>query len=273
MKTKILTSAIITSAALTLSARAVTTFTGDGVDTPFTALQSGAAPGPALSTGTGNPGNSLRLTDTVNGQSNQVGFDLTDPGSFQTVNFAFDFKISINLTPSADGFSFNLLDTATHGVTGGGPNLGEDPSAAGVLGFGFDTWANGAPNDDPAQGQQSNYEEISLFYNGALIQRVDDTRLLPTPLTLDDGAFHRVTGSVNFNGGTASLNVDGQAILSNVAVAGLTPFESRVHFGGRTGGENERVDLDNLNVQFVPEPTTAVLGALGLTLLLRRRRS
>ena len=135
-------------------------------------------------------------------------------------DFTFQFQIVAPRTPSADGFHFILLNTGSFGPSGAGANLGEDPALAGVLGFGFDTWSNQGTFDDPNQPTGSNYEEVSLFFNGALIQRINDTRLLPTPLTLDDGAFHTVTGNFNFAGATASLSVDGNALFTNTAVPG-----------------------------------------------------
>jgi MYXO-CTERM domain-containing protein len=96
--------------------------------------------------------------------------------------------------------------------------------------------------------------------------------VLPTPLLLDDANVHNVAGSVNFAGGTISLAVDGQSVFSNVAVPGLVPFESRIAFAARTGGENELAEITNLSVNFVPEPGTMTLGLLGAALVFRRRR-
>jgi hypothetical protein len=275
---------LIVSAAIVVSAQAAPTiFTGGACDTLVTLTQFGAAgPVPTVEATDGNPGGRLQITPMVNGLQNVAAFDRTQTGTVPSTGFSFDFQIVATVTASADGFHFALINTSINGASGAGANMGEDPTSAGVLGFGFDTWSNrgipgsGAedPNspDDPAQAQGSNYDEISIFYNGALIQRINDTRLLAVPLTLDDGAWHRATGNVNFSGGTASLSVDGNPIFTNTAVPGLTPYESRVQFGGRTGGENEQVSIDNVNVSYVPEPTAAVLGGTGLALMLLRRR-
>ena len=254
------------------SAYAATTANFDGgADTPST-LQTFRAPtepegGPTILTEGGNPGGFLRLTADVNGQNNYASFDRSDAGTFALSTFSFQFRIG-GVGPSADGFSFSFADTSMHGVSGGlaGPIYGgpEDPAAAGSLGFGFDTWSNQGAFDNPNVPTGSDYQEISLFYNGGLVQRIDDTRLLTTPLTLDDGNWHTASGNINFEAGTASLSVDGTAVFSDVAVAGLTPFESRIIIAGRTGGENSDQDIDNIDVQFVPEPSTALLGLLGL---------
>jgi hypothetical protein len=46
-----------------------------------------------------------------------------------------------------------------------------------------------------------------------------------------------------------TLAVDGQPIFYNLAIPGLTPFESRIMLAARTGGENEKTDIDNLDVR------------------------
>ena len=68
------------------------------------------------------------------------------------------------------------------------------------------------------------------------------------------------------------MTVDGATIFNNVTVPGLAPAETRVGFAGRTGNANERASIDNVNVQYVPEPASAaLLGLCGLLMLGRRR--
>ncbi|MFN0128273.1 MAG: lectin-like domain-containing protein [Verrucomicrobiales bacterium] len=231
--------------------------------TPVTLTQGGAAPGPTLTGGV------LTVTTAANGQNNVAAFDVSDPGARPGASFAFGFRISAPVTPSADGFSFMFANTTPHGTSGNvAIPQGEEPNVAGVLGFAFDTWNN---DTDPGP-DNSDLQQIALHYNGGLVTAVDDTRLLGTPLTLDDGALHSVTGFADFAGGTVSLSVDGQSIFNNVAVPGLTSMESRIAFAGRTGGENELVEITDLNVSFVPEPGSVILGLLGTALIFRRRR-
>jgi hypothetical protein len=255
----------------TALAATIVNFDG-GAGTTFTLNQFGAAPGASLQTVGGNPGGYMQLTPASNDQNNWMTFDKTDPVS-PIVNFKFDFQAIPGGAGGADGFSFNLLPTATQGTTGGvGFSLftPEDPVFAGVLGFGFDTWGNGGTLD--ANGNSADYSEISLFFNGTLVKRIDDTRLLPVFLNLKDGAWHTVNGTVNFLTTIVNMTVDGNPIFTNEPVAGLAPYESRVSFAGRTGNANENLGIDNINVQFVPEPTAIGALAIGGLVLLKRRR-
>lgn len=252
----------------------VSNFEGGPGDTPINLQQFGDPAGPSILPDGGNPGGFLQLTPNANGQNNFATFDLSDPGANFTASvFTFQFRVDMLGAGGADGFSFNYYPTALYGTTGGfaaPPFTPEDPAAAGVLGFGFDTWGNGDPFD--ANANSADYSEISLFFDGALISRIDDTRLLPTFLDLKDGAWHTVNGVVDTVGASVSMDVDGNPIFTAVGVPGLIAAEARVGFAGRTGGANEQASIDNVNVQFVPEP--GVIGALavGSLVLLRRRR-
>jgi hypothetical protein len=128
------------------------------------------------------------------------------------------------------------------------------------LGFGFDTWSNAGAWDEPIP-TGSDYNEISVFWNGGLVQRVWDTRnVLTPPLTLDDGAWHTVDGTIDFIAQTVSLNVDGNPVVTNLPVPGLYPFESRIMYAARTGGENEDARIDNLNVTWETPVNTPPAG-------------
>ena len=268
------------------TARAATIVSFDGgADSPYTLQQFGANPAPSVQASGGNPGGYLRLTVTIGTQNNFVPVDQTDPGLFRQSTFAFDFRIDSIVNGGADGISFSYLDTSIYGTSGGLAGAiftPEDPATSGVLGFGFDTYGNAAPNDytDPNTGAEfgPNYSEISVFSNGSLVARVDDTRALPTPFTLKDLAWHHATGVVDFGTGNQdgkiSLSVDNIPVFSDVAVPDLVPFESRVLFAGRTGGAYERASIDNLNVLYgIPEPASGGLLAFGGLLLRCRRRS
>ncbi|HEX5175750.1 MAG TPA: hypothetical protein VFV83_01910 [Chthoniobacteraceae bacterium] len=255
-------------------------------DSPYTfeffgdATQGGP---PTVELDEGNPGNYLRLTNNVNGQSGWATFDQTDPGTFQRIVFSFDFRFDLQNNGGADGLSFSFYNTDVYGTTGGvGSQLyaPEDPNRVGVLGFGFDTWGNGGVDyvDNtvvPPREFGADYSEISLFSNGSPVARINDTRTLTEgAFNLKDGAWHTATGVVDFSAKTVSLNVDTTPIFVNRAVSNLVPFSSRVGFAGRTGGANERTSIDNVNVQYgvIPEPASLSMAGLGGILLLRHRR-
>lgn len=263
MKKTILTGLLLSGVAAFAPVYAVTT-----AFTPSTLTQAGDPPGPTID-GAGK----ITLTTASNGQNNQVAFNVSDAGTYAASNFSFTFKITAGVG-TADGMSVGYYPTSTGGASGAVPAFtGEEPNAPGYLAFAFDTWNN--DTDPGADG--GDLSQIALHYNGAVVTAMDDTRLVlgggGIGLAIDDGAEHNVTGTVNFAGGTVNLSVDGNVVFNNVVVPGLTPFESRIVMAGRTGGENELVEITGLNVAFVPEPMSAVLvGMGGIGLLLRRRR-
>jgi len=254
----------------------------DGVgDTAMTLEEFGTTGSLGIQTSGGNPDEYLRLTeDGIGSQQNFASFDMTDPGTFSTSAFSFDFRVTANTFASADGFSFVYADTGLYGTSGalGAAPYGaaEEPSAAGILGFSFDTWDNGPANDTGTSGGNGigTYSEISVFWDDALVGRVDET--IPLGLTMDDGVWHNVTGLVNFDLGTVSLSVDGIAMFTDLAVAGLAPFESRILLSARTGGAYQETAIDNVLVSVegptaVPEPATLWLLLLGATCILLQR--
>lgn len=254
------------------SAATVASFDG-GLDTPWVGNQFGAAPGPIIGSGVGPDGSdSLQVTtDGVNGQNNTVGFNRADVGA-PTGSFPFSFQFRLGpALDSADGFSVALLPTGTYGNSGIAPFLSEDPAAAGVLAFGFDTWGNDAPTNDFGfnPGDRSNYNDISLYWNGASVAANFDPRA--QGLTIDDNLWHTAFGSIDMVNARVSLTVDTLNIFNNVAVPGLTPYEYRLGIGGRTGGQDENAWFDNIAVG-IPEPTVTGIAALGMCFLARRRR-
>lgn len=258
------------------SAAAIATF-DSAADSPYN-LQSFGADVPTIEPNEGNPGSFLQLTTTVLSQNTAAVFDLTDPGTFPRITFSFDFRCDLLGGGGADGFSFNFFDTSRYQTSGPFlsqpfPTTGpEDPVAAGVLGIGFDTWGNANVYDVGGSGE--NYSEISLFYNSRAIKRIADTRTLPTgAFNLKDGAWHTVTGVVDFLRGTLTMDVDTTSIFADQRITGLAQFENRIGFNGRTGGSNERTSIDNIQVFYaIPEPGAAALLAIGGLLAARRRR-
>lgn len=244
---------VLVAAFIALSAGPANASLIDTFDPPngaVTSTQAGTAPPATVLVG-GPTGQFLRLVnDGVNSQSNQYSYSRTDVGAYSTIVAQFDFA-GYSADQAADGFSFSFLPTATYGASGAGPNLSESPNAAGVLGIGFHTY--------PGSGGANN---ISLHWNGAqLLNAAVNT----SQVNFTNGVWNRAVLTIQSigPGGNMKLDLIGDVngtpqtvTVFNRWVFGASAFENRVHFGGRTGGADMNVDLDNVNVLY-SNPTTA----------------
>ncbi len=105
------------------------------------------------------------------------------------------------------------------------------------------------------------------------------------PPTVNDGAWHHL--AMVSNGTTMEFFVDGVS-KGSVAYAGNTSALDAIQLAGAYGdGRKQNVQIDdlgiwnealsstqiaNFSINAIPEPSAALLGALGLLALLRRRR-
>jgi hypothetical protein len=82
-------------------------------------------------------------------------------------------------------------------------------------------------------------------------------------VNVTSGSFHRAMVTLRHVTGGALVTVSVVRDVNGAAgpaytpirelfVPGLHPFSSRVEFAGRTGALNMSVDLDNINVRFLP---------------------
>lgn len=212
--------------------------------------QGTAPPASTQNANAGSTGRFLRLiSDGANSQANCIIFDQIGSGSFPLITAEFDFRVSSPDAP-ADGFAFMLIPTSTYGTSGPGVNpIGavEDPLYAGVFAVGFDVY-------DPA----GTINDVSVNWNGSQRQKV---RVPTANVNITSAQFHRARVTVRHVSGGAEVtvvltaNVNGTpgtpyTAINNRFVPGLNPFSSRVQFGGRTGGLNMNVDLDNIAVNY-----------------------
>lgn len=207
--------------------------------TYFTANQYGSAPGPqVLPPGAGRPSNFLRLIQTTNGQVNQIAFDRVAQGFYQRIEAEWDFSV----LAGADGGAFALLNTGWEGITGPVSNPSpawEEPRFTTGFAIGFDVYEN--------------IHDISLNWDGQQVVEYSgyDYR---------GSAFQHASLAIDFvsGGANVSLTIGGTPIFTNYFIPGMTPYESRVAFGARTGGVNTNFDLDNIVIRWlnqVAEPT------------------
>ncbi|MEY2410520.1 MAG: hypothetical protein QOF48_3190, partial [Verrucomicrobiota bacterium] len=223
----------------------------DDLTSPFTLTQYSAAPAASVQTANaGSTGSFLRLlTDGVNNNINGITFNQTAPGLFQAINADFDFRVTDAAGNPADGFAFLLIPTATYGTTGAGlaiPAGIEEPNFANVFAVGFDFYPHGTQND------------VSAHWNGA---ELFNATILRGTIEMVSGAFHHCSVSLRHADGgayvtviiTPNVNATPGApytAINNLFIPGLNPYDCRAQFGGRTGGADMSVDLDNINVQF-----------------------
>lgn len=226
-----------------VSAAVVDTFDGGG--SPFVTT------GTVGPTAGGPTGNFFRLTNAAGDNSGMLAYDTTDAGYYQTVTATFDFALRNGggcCGGDADGLSFALLPTTLHGQTGVPAGfITEEANLVGGLGLGFDTFNNG-----PASADLDNNNHVSLHYNNVLLGNFNPG------FELNSATFNRASLTLDFATRTASLtiieDVNGAAIprvvFTNQAVPGLTAYQSRAYFGGRTGGAFQNHDIDNVNVAY-----------------------
>jgi hypothetical protein len=226
----------------------------EGSATNYTLSQYGASPPPSVQpAGVYTTGKFLRLLyDGTNASANAVTFNQTAPGLFQTIVADFDFRITDAANNPADGFAFLLVPTSLYGTNGPGLNTSsqaaEEPNYRGVFGIGFDVYPHASHND------------VSAHWDGT--ERINIT-IPASTIDLAAGVFHHAKVTLQYVAGGASVTVTltrdinrtpGAPFspIANFFIAGLNPFDCRVEFGGRSGGLNLGLDLDNCNMQFIP---------------------
>jgi hypothetical protein len=257
--------------------------------TPFTPKTHSVTPQlvPDVAGGTGVQPAFLRLTSEVGDQSSSIAFDQTSTATKQIVA-SFDLRVTdTGAAARADGLSFMLLDAAVHGTSGNtlpdGYVAFEEPNIAGALGIGFDTFAGDAAQPDFCADCTGNIgNAVSVHWNGATVAEVTFPL---AEINLAAGVYHNALVIVDEAAGGAVVTValtDGTDGSVTIPIAGLfvpgIAFDggARAAFGARTGGAADFHDIDNVNIQYVPEPSSwalAAIGAIGLVARFRRRRA
>lgn len=289
-----------------LGADTVQDFDVEGQGTPFTSLILVPEPAPGVMRIPGGPtggGSLLRMAfgdpdeipeycalnpaecpETCPGNSedcpllpnqNSITFDLSRPGAWNVVIADFDLR----LEPAfgrADGFGFALLNTdpafpygATEPVGVEGPLFAaEEPNFQGSLGIGFDIHQAGTQS---GVGADLNNNHVSIHFNGVEQGEFDATPVVD----LGGGQWVHVRVILRPGFGFSDVSViltpcsgDPVLLIDRFRIPGFTPYEGRVHFAARSGGESAEHDLDNVRVQFLDtEPEVLSLSRFTYTVL------
>lgn len=200
----------------------------------------------------------LRLTQDGSGGTvaNFAIGDLNSGVPVTSFSASFDVLIKDSDTGPADGFSFNF------GTLGTLPAGGEEGmySSGSMLSIGWDTYSNGA--SDP--------QSIEVFVNGVSVG--NNTSILPIIASSLSAAFQTV--SINWDANGLDVTYGGQSVFTDLQVSGFTPLSgAQFAFAARTGGSDEDVFIDNVNVNTIPEPAsmTLIAAILAVTYFIRRR--
>ncbi len=175
-----------------------------------------------------------------------------------------------------------------HGTPSEDANIGFAAQTAGVLTANFDI----VVNDDTSIGGTDSEYFAHFFTSGsfnfrsrldvvpATVATFDYTLGISSgggaaeaalPTDFNFGETVSVSLSFDLDTGTGSLTVGGDTIIGSVGDTG----QSMNAFGLRQSdsSNNESITIDNLEISHqIPEPSSALLGALSLLGLLRRRR-
>lgn len=226
-----------------------------GTGTPYTEYAEAPAIDPQLLVGgpTGS-GQFLRLGFVAPAPNhNTIAFDRTHTGSADLVVADFDFRLTLGNAGRGHGFAFALLDTTEYSITGAvvpdslPPGVAEEPNFTDSLGIGFDIYQSNGSMD-------INNNHISVHFDGQLEEMFDAT----PAMNLAEGLWTHARVVMRPGGSSSDVSViltpcgaPAVTLVDQFPVPGFVPYEGRVYFGARSGGERADQDLDNVQVQFL----------------------
>jgi hypothetical protein len=224
----------LTAVALTLPTVPQLSYNFDDGLTPDGTLLSGVDQtigGYIAATGGVNDSGVLHLTDAVNGANGSLVIDDPNAGAPVTgFTASFDVLVGGGTVPPADGFSFNFGNNIPDA-----PNAGEDGVGTGLT-VGFDIYDNGGENP-PAPS-------IDVRYKGAVIGSV---HMPYTDIETVDTYAPVVIQLAN--DGTITVAYKGNVLFNHLLIPGFGSIAGgRFAIVGRTGGLNENIWVDNLQI-------------------------
>ena len=200
-----------------------------------------------------HPGGYLRLVSGHHrDQVNTVVFNDPPKGQFETIVADFDFRFK-STGNGPNELTFLLLPTAAYGRTGPGLEPSKlkqarEPSFAKALSVRFQLYPNQQPNT------------VSIFWSGSKRSSVSFSS---REAAIGPRAFHHAQLQLKqaANGAllTVALKAGTQAPESrpytpvkDLLLPGLVAEEMRVLLAGRIANEDGTIDLDNIQIQFIP---------------------
>lgn len=231
--------------------------TFDDFDSAGTPRTFGGSGSHTIESDGGISGNFLILTPPASSQNNRVAYDQSAASIATRMTADFDFAVR-RFGTGADGFGVAFLNTAVHGITGAGPEFGEEANVGGSIGFGFDIFGN-PENSDPDDNH------VSFHANGV---RVGPQVSLNNEIDLaivDFAIPHHGHVEVIWTGpdtaqATIVLTPDvagvfggpGTPVVVQQELTGITPYAGRLALDARTGGLIALFAYDNLVSDFGP---------------------
>ena len=258
-----------------------------GTTAPDWTFVTGQGNGPSLTGGDEDPdGNGwLRLTDDVTNQASFVYYNNSIPTD-KVLVAEFDFVTWSTTSSVADGFVLAIFDAdATPDAGAYGGSLGyaqrtnEDGLAGGIAGFGFDEFGNfsndtegreGGPgqvqNAVVLRGSQGDNRQDGYEYQTGTDSLTDFSTTSAT--SRDDATIHRarITIPTDKRVSVEWKPEDGSwtTLIDQYQCTLTCPASVKIGFTAGTGSVTAYHEIRNLSVRaHVPEPGTALLGALG----------
>lgn len=244
-------------------------FDAPGTGTPYTAYAEYPGTGPQrLVGGPTGLGDHMRLafdTPLLVPSHNSITFDRTHSGTATLIVADFDFRVTVSYS-RADGLAFALLETTEYGNSGEvvphtlPPWVAEEPNFVNSLGIGFDIYKS---NDVPPD---INNNHISVHFDGEVKQMFNAA----SALNLADGLWTHARVVMRPGGGYSDVTVTltrcggpPVTVVDQYFVPGFTPYEGRVYFAARSGGESADQDIDNVQVQFLDQDQSVLAFGTG----------
>lgn len=206
-------------------------------------------------------------------------------GSYTTTNGADDRGAALDLGPTffADQFALGnnkIILTVTYGISGNGDSFS-------FSGFSTDTWiaattsatASDFQADARAQSQgitvAVEYDTIGTFASGIFQDNTAGDAQIAVRTPLSTTVLQSYTLTIQAGASYANSTVTVTNGVDTTFITGYDASALRTFYIGVEAGTtdpNKTGNFDSVQLEAIPEPSAALLGGLGVLVLLRRRR-